>query len=68
LERFENGNGILRGTSRTRIDGCRDPETADCRYVERALTAPPENPFPDAAQGWLLGSLEFVFGLGHGVP
>jgi hypothetical protein len=40
--------------------GGRDPETAYRRYVERGLTAPPENPFRDAAQGWLLGSLDFV--------
>jgi len=33
--------------------------------VERGLTAPPENPFRDATQGWLPGSVEFVFGLGH---
>ena len=45
--------------------GGRDPETAYRRYVERGLTAPPENPFRDATQGWLLGSLDFVFGLGH---
>jgi chromosomal replication initiation ATPase DnaA len=29
-------------------------------YVERGLTAPPENPFRNATQGWLLGSLNFV--------
>ena len=40
--------------------GGRDAETAYRRYVERGLTEPPENPFRDAAQGWLLGSLEFV--------
>lgn len=40
--------------------GGRDPETAYRRYVERGLSAPPENPFRDAAQGWLLGSLDFV--------
>jgi hypothetical protein len=40
--------------------GGRDPETAYRRYVEQGLTAPPENPFRDAVQGWLLGSLDFV--------
>jgi putative transposase len=40
--------------------GGRDPETAYRRYVERGLTAPPENPFRDAAVGWLLGSSDFV--------
>jgi len=45
--------------------GGRDPETANRRHLERGLTAPPENPFRDATQGWLPGSLEFVFGLGH---
>jgi len=45
--------------------GGRDPESAYSRDVERGLTAPPENPLRDATQGWLPGSLEFVFGLGH---
>jgi putative transposase len=40
--------------------GGRDPETAYRRYVERGLTAPPENPFRNAIQGWLLGGMEFV--------
>jgi hypothetical protein len=40
--------------------GGRDPETAYGRYVERGLTAPPENPFRNATQGWLLGNLKFV--------
>ena len=40
--------------------GGRNPETAYRLYVERGLTAPPENPFRDAAQGWLLGSSDFV--------
>jgi hypothetical protein len=40
--------------------GSRDPETAYRRYVERGLRALPENPFRDATQGWLLGSLDFV--------
>ena len=38
----------------------RDPETAYRRDVERGLTAPPENPFGDATQGWLPGSVDFV--------
>jgi len=45
--------------------GGRDPETAYRRYIERGLTAPPENPVRDATQGWLPGSSEFVFGLGR---
>jgi putative transposase len=40
--------------------GGRDAETEYRRYVERGLTTPPENPFRDAAQGWLLGSSNFV--------
>jgi len=40
--------------------GGRDPETAYRRYVERGLTAPPENPVRDATQGWLPGSVDFV--------
>jgi hypothetical protein len=40
--------------------GGRDPETAYRRYVERRLTASPENPFCDATQGWLPGSVDFV--------
>jgi len=44
--------------------GGRDPETAYRRYVERGLTAPPENPFRDATQVWLLGSMDLVSGLG----
>ena len=40
--------------------GGSDPETAYRRYVERGLTTPPENPFREAAQGWLLGSTDFV--------
>jgi putative transposase len=40
--------------------GGRDPETAYRRYVERGLTASPQNPFRDAIHGWLLGSLDFV--------
>ena len=45
--------------------GGRDPETVYRRDVERGPKAPPESRFRDAAQGWLLGRLEFVFGLGH---
>jgi putative transposase len=40
--------------------GGRDAETAYRRYVERGLSEPPENPFRDAAHGWLLGSSKFV--------
>jgi putative transposase len=40
--------------------GGQDPETAYRRYVERGLATPPENPFRDAAFGWLLGSPDFV--------
>jgi hypothetical protein len=37
-----------------------DPEAAYRRFVEAGLVAPPENPFNRAAQGWLLGSQNFV--------
>jgi putative transposase len=40
--------------------GGSDPETAYRRYVESGLNTPPESPFQEAAQGWLLGGSGFV--------
>jgi REP element-mobilizing transposase RayT len=40
--------------------GGSDPEAAYRRFVEEGLIQPPENPFREAAYGWLLGSEEFV--------
>ena len=45
-------------------NGRLDPETAYRRYVERGLTTPPENPFREAAQGWLLGRRTSSIGSG----
>lgn len=40
--------------------GGSDPASAYRRFVEEGIQRPPENPFRDAAFGWLLGSEEFV--------
>jgi len=40
--------------------GGNDAEAAYRRFVQQGLTEPPESPFRDATQGWLLGSQAFV--------
>jgi len=40
--------------------GGSNPAAAYRRYVEHGLKAPPENPFKQAAHGWLLGGNGFV--------
>jgi len=40
--------------------GGSDPAVAYRRYVEEGLARQPESPFAKAAQGWLLGSADFV--------
>ena len=37
-----------------------DARSAYRRFVEAGVTEPPENPFRDAADGWLLGTQRFV--------